>query len=169
MSYPSTPRRKQEKTYVLPEARRKRLLKKRRKTQRTPEGRRRKRAAIKKRAETKARTGIHGGRQLGQFDGYTPEESNAIWAAAELQAKEDMEKLIEAGVVDPNEEKANEALEAALTVMRTPGGARDTLQAARLVLDFTRAKPAAKSEVTVKTAEDWLAAVTKDAISSNES
>lgn len=51
---------------------------------------------------------------------------------------------------------AQEALTEAVTVMRGPVSAKDKLSAARLVLDFTKAKPAAKSEVTVNTAEDWL-------------
>jgi hypothetical protein len=53
-------------------------------------------------------------------------------------------------------EASEEALTGAITVLRGPVSAKDKIAAARLVLDFTMAKPVAKSEVTVSSAEDWL-------------
>ena len=50
-----------------------------------------------------------------------------------------------------------EAMESAVEIMRTEGGTRDRLAAARLVLDFTKQKPVTKSDVTVGKAEDFLA------------
>jgi hypothetical protein len=55
--------------------------------------------------------------------------------------------------------RAEEALESACLVLRTSNQAATKLQAARLILDFTKAKPASKSTVTVKTAEDWLSSI----------
>ena len=51
---------------------------------------------------------------------------------------------------------AVEALKAAVEIMREPGQNRDRLTAARMVLDFTKTKPAAKSEVTIGKAEAFL-------------
>ena len=58
----------------------------------------------------------------------------------------------------PKNEFAKEAIEAAVESMRMDAiNVKDKLAAARLVLEFTMAKPASSSEVTVKTAESFLA------------
>jgi len=51
---------------------------------------------------------------------------------------------------------AIEALKTAVQIMREPSQSRDRLTAARMVLDFTKTKPAAKSEVTIGKAEAFL-------------
>ena len=51
---------------------------------------------------------------------------------------------------------AIEALETAVQIMREPSQSRDKLTAARMVLDFTKTKPVAKSEVTIGKAEAFL-------------
>jgi hypothetical protein len=43
--------------------------------------------------------------------------------------------------------------------MRVPGETRERLAAARLVLDFTKSRPASKSEVTIGKAEEFLASL----------
>ncbi len=43
-------------------------------------------------------------------------------------------------------------------------GGSYTLTAARLVLEFTKAKPAAQAELTVRRAEDYLAEIAKDMV-----
>ena len=59
--------------------------------------------------------------------------------------------------IAPDEnEFAIEALKTAVEVMRVPGETRERLAAARLVLDFTKTKPAAKQEVSINKAEDFL-------------
>jgi hypothetical protein len=81
---------------------------------------------------------------------------------ARLEATLSMKKLTKAGVLtDDTAPEAREALHTALEVMRMPGDPKSKLAAARLVLDFTKAKPASKSEVTINTAEEWLAQVTE--------
>lgn len=55
-----------------------------------------------------------------------------------------------------DDEYAVEALKAAVEIMREPGQTRDRLTAARMVLDFTKTKPASKSEVTIGKAEAFL-------------
>jgi hypothetical protein len=60
---------------------------------------------------------------------------------------------------DIDDDYAKEALTTAVEVMRVPGETRERLAAARLVLDFTRSKPAAKSEVTIGKAEEFLSSL----------
>lgn len=55
-----------------------------------------------------------------------------------------------------DDEYAVEALKTAVEIMREPGQTRDRLTAARMVLDFTKTKPASKSEVTIGKAEAFL-------------
>lgn len=103
----------------------------------------------------------------GVFDGHTKASAGAIWKQAGQEAKLIMKYLKENDMVEtPKDDKyagmADEALEAAITVVRTPANEQTRIAAARLVLDFTRSKPAAKSEVNVKTAEDWLQNVFED-------
>ena len=57
------------------------------------------------------------------------------------------------------DEYAKEALGTAVEVMRMQGETRERLSAARLILDFTKQKPVAKSEVAVAKAEDFLASL----------
>lgn len=52
--------------------------------------------------------------------------------------------------------RAEEALEFAIGVVRVQAPLKDKLAAARMVLDFTKTKPAAKSDVTVHNAEQFL-------------
>jgi hypothetical protein len=68
-------------------------------------------------------------------------------------------------IVDPRSE---ESLEAAIEIVRAKAkdplrdgqdylySAGDRLKAAKLVLEFTKAKPAAKNDVTIRRAEDFL-------------
>lgn len=57
---------------------------------------------------------------------------------------------------------AKEALTTAVEIMREPGQNRDRLTAARMVLDFTKTKPASKSEVTIGKAEAFLSSLLAD-------
>jgi hypothetical protein len=103
----------------------------------------------------------------GVFDGHTKATAAPIWKQAAEEAKIIVKYLKDNDMVDtPKDEKyaqfADEALEAAVTVVRTPANEQTRIAAARLILDFTRSKPVAKSEVNVKTAEDWLNNVMED-------
>lgn len=104
----------------------------------------------------------------GVFDGYTKATAEIAWKKAREEAKAIMKHMKENGMVDtpaPGDKHAQfaeEALEAAITIVRTPMNEQQRLAAARLVLDFTKSKPVAKNEVTVKTAEDWLQNVLED-------
>jgi hypothetical protein len=105
------------------------------------------------------------GRPAGVSDGMRKAEADVAWAVARASAKETIAKMIENKVIEPSDDqRANEALEVAMTIMKGPSAHQaEKLRAARVVLEWTRAKPAAKSEVTIQKAEDWLALVTADA------
>ena len=100
------------------------------------------------------------GRVVGEGPGITRKRRGYLWGWAKRKARIDMEKILTA--FPDVDASAAEALEAALTVMRGPQSQTQKLAAAKLVLDFTRAKPTAKSEVTINAAEDWLASLGKD-------
>ena len=60
------------------------------------------------------------------------------------------------------DEYQKEALTTAVEVMRLVGETRERLAAARLVLDFTKSKPASKSDVSISRAEDFLASLLQE-------
>jgi hypothetical protein len=69
-------------------------------------------------------------------------------------------------VIEFADYRAEKAMEATLEVMeykddngKRLGDPRNILMAARLIFEYTQPKPASKSEVTVKSAEDWLASL----------
>jgi hypothetical protein len=84
-----------------------------------------------------------------------------FWRQARFEATLTMKKLDKAGVLNDADDQAREALHAALSIMRMEIAQKDRLAAARLVLDFTKAKPAQRTELTVNKAEEWLAQVTQ--------
>tara|TARA_R110000764_G_scaffold17111_6_gene47123 strand:- start:8345 stop:8821 length:477 start_codon:yes stop_codon:yes gene_type:complete len=96
------------------------------------------------------------GRPSGVPHGHTKDSI----APLRVKAKEEAKRVVK--YMEDNGEKfedqyAKEAMESAVEIMRTEGGTRDRLAAARLVLDFTKQKPVTKSDVTVGKAEDFLA------------
>ena len=95
------------------------------------------------------------GRPKGVPDGYTQETIKPIRENAKKFAEDFVSKK------DIKNNYAKEALQTAVEVMRTPAADRERLSAARLVLEFTEAKPAAKSEVTLHQAEAWLEELAK--------
>ena len=113
----------------------------------TPEGR-----ALRKQWSNKPKK--NAGRPRGTPDGYTAEMIKPI----RKQAKADAERIVAimAKENDIDDEYAVEALKTAVEIMREPAQNRDRLTAARMVLDFTKTKPAAKSEVTIGKAEAFL-------------
>jgi len=89
-------------------------------------------------------------------------EADAIRTAAALEAKKIVALMIDETTAD--DPRAVEALEYAVTVIRakdengkTTEGTRERLAAAKLVLDFTKSKPATTLNATVTKAEDFLA------------
>ena len=103
-----------------------------------------------KRKEWSARKRKNPGRPKGVPDGYTKETIKPIRENAKKFAEDFVSKI------DIKNDYAKEALQTAVEGMRTPTADRERLSAARLVLEFTEAKPAAKSEVTLHQAAAWL-------------
>ena len=116
----------------------------------TPEGR-----ALRKQWSTKPKR--NAGRPVGALDGYTAAQLVPIREKARAEA--DKVVSIMSSQFDINDEYSKEALRAAVSIMREPAQNRDKLTAARLVLDFTRSKPAASVEVTVGKAESFLSSL----------
>ena len=119
----------------------------------TEEGR-----ALRRHWSTKPRK--NAGRPRGVPDGYSKETIVPIRAKVKAEAKKAVE--IMAKEFDIEDEYAKVALETAVEVMRTVGDNRERVAAARLVLDFTRQKPASKSEVALSKAEDFLSGLLED-------
>lgn len=124
----------------------------------TPEGRAKFAAMMK--------TKKNGGRPLGVPDGYGDGKIKPVVE----QAQKDAKKVV--GIMkqdyEINDPRAEEALETAVEIMRTPVHNRDRLQAAKLILDFTKVKPVAKSEVTLNNAEAFLTSLLDDDGEQNE-
>jgi hypothetical protein len=100
--------------------------------------------------------------RFGVPDGMRKKQAEQLNQVAAESAKETMADLKKAGVLNGEDPRSEEALEAAIKVMRKPGDKKVQLAAARLVLDFTKSKPATKTEMTVNKAEEWLKAITED-------
>jgi len=115
----------------------------------TPEGR-----ALRKQWSSKKKK--NAGRPVGVVDGYTAEQLVPIREKARKEAERIVAIMSEQFDVD---DFGKEALQAAVAIMREPAQNRDKLTAARLVLDFTRSKPAASVEVTVGKAESFLSSL----------
>lgn len=99
------------------------------------------------------------GRDVGHPWGVRKGELKKLQRRAAKQVKIDMENIKKNHEVDP---RAEEALEGALTVLRAPNNQTAKLHAAKLILEFTKSKPVAKSEVSVNKAEEWLASLTNE-------
>ena len=119
----------------------------------TEEGR-----ALRRKWSTKPRK--NGGRPRGVPDGYRKETIEPIRSKVKIEAKEGVRIMSETNNIE--DEYAKTALETAVEVMKTPGENRERVAAARLVLDFTKSKPSAKSEVSISKAEDFLASLMTD-------
>ena len=118
----------------------------------TPEGR-------ELRRQWSAKAKGKSGRPKGVPDGYRKETIEPILNKAKKEAKRIVDIMAEKYEIE--DEYAKAALETAVEIMRVPGENAQRVAAARLVLDFTKQKPVAKSEVTV-TAEDFLSTLAEE-------
>jgi len=104
-------------------------------------------------------------RPTNQTPGKPRDFTNAQWAevqaTARLDAKRIMKKMKDSGQL-PDDPRAVEALEKAVTTLKASTAPKDVAALARLVLDFTKAKPAQKVDHTVRTAEDILDEMAED-------
>lgn len=102
-----------------------------------------------------------GGRKPGVPRNLTSAQHAQLVAEQQPEIERMIKKMADQGIL-PDDPRAEEALTKTMTVLRTAETNRDKLAAARLVLDFTKSKPTAKIEHTVKTAEDFLDEMTDD-------
>jgi len=119
----------------------------------TEEGR-----ALRRYWSTKPRK--NAGRPRGVPDGYRREQIEPIRAKEKKEAKRIVEIMSKEYSIEDDYAKA--ALETAVEVMRVPGDNRERVAAARLVLDFTKSRPVAKSELAISKAEDFLAGLLEE-------
>lgn len=119
----------------------------------TPEGR-----ELRRQWSTKKRK--NPGRPKGVPDGFRRDQIEPIRADAKKEAKQLVSIMKEKFNIE--DQYSVEALETAVEVMRVPGETRERLAAARLVLDFTKQKPVAKSEVSIGKAEEFLSSLLED-------
>jgi hypothetical protein len=91
--------------------------------------------------------------------------TDSQWAAVQAEAARDAKRIIakmKAAGQLPDDPRAVEAREKAVKTLRESTSAKDVAALGRLVLDFTKAKPAQKIEATVRTAEDFLDEMAED-------
>ena len=100
------------------------------------------------------------GRPRGVPDGYRREQIEPIRAKEKQEAKRIVEIMSKEYSIE--DEYAKAALETAVEVMRVPGDNRERVAAARLVLDFTKSRPVAKSELAISKAEDFLSGLLEE-------
>lgn len=112
------------------------------------------------RATASKRLSSNIGKCLGLRKGGNKQDVLWEWKVVKEQVKRDMAIIKSAGIV--LDDAAEEALGMTLELMRGPGDGKLKLAAARQVLEWTKAKPAAKSEVTVNSAEAWLASLEEE-------
>lgn len=96
----------------------------------------------------------------GQAKGLLKEEAEEAWKIAKEKAEIHMANIKK--VINVEDERAEKAMLATLEILESPMNQQLRLAAARQILEWTRAKPAAKSEVTVNAAEAWLASIAED-------
>ena len=104
-------------------------------------------SAARGRAVQPSRAGIPMGRST--------KHHQKILAAQRPEVDRIIKKMAKDGTL-PEDPMAVEALKSAMMILRTAETHKDKLAASRLVLDFTKAKPTAKIEHTIRSAEDLL-------------
>lgn len=88
--------------------------------------------------------------------GWTLRQYLPLLEEATQEAKRIVKHMVEDGKISADDEIGKEAMTTVLALMRAPGSPEFKLKAARTALEYTKARPTQKSEVTVKTAEDFL-------------
>jgi hypothetical protein len=97
----------------------------------------------------------HGARAPGTPPTWATQEYAPLLIAAEREAKRIYDIMEQDGLL-PEDPLAREALQEALKLMRAPGDKKFKHSVLRTILEYRLAKPTTKTDVTVRTAEDWL-------------
>ena len=103
-----------------------------------------------------ARKGNHNSTHTkGRPSHLTDAQWSAVLEVAALDAKRIIKKMKDAGQL-PDDPRAVLALETAVKHLKASESPKDVAALGRLILDFTKAKPAQKIDHTVRTHEDFL-------------
>ena len=105
--------------------------------------------------------------------GWTRYEAVAVRQQAAERAKKIVDKMIEEKVFAPDTKEARIAMEALVSIVQTKKltpedkgsplvAASEVNKAAKTILDFAQRRPVTSSQVTVKSAEDWLDEIAGD-------
>lgn len=122
-------------------------------------------AAARLRAQARHAEGVFN--RTGVPDGWAgrKHEVAEIRTVAREEATIIVKHMIDKEIVTPEDPRAEEALTVAVEIARDKTmQPASRLQAARIVLDFTRQKPATKADVTVRKAEDFLMGLAAEAL-----
>lgn len=87
--------------------------------------------------------------------GWTHDQYVLFLEEAKREAKRIIDIMADEGRI-PDDPEAKEAMTTVLALMRGPGSKDFKLKAARTVLEWTKSKPIAKHDHTIRTAEDFL-------------
>lgn len=87
------------------------------------------------------------------------EDAEPLWVQAKQQAKKDLKNLMEKFPDQFENDIVKEAVEATLECLRSPLNNDLKLRAARQILEWFKAKPVAKADITVNKAVDFLASL----------
>lgn len=98
-------------------------------------------------AAAEAKKRANAGRKPNQPDGLRAKEAEKLREQVKREAKIIVEKIAKDHNID--DQYAKEALETVVEIMRMPGDRDSKLRAAKTLLEFTKQKPVAKSEVAV--------------------
>lgn len=107
------------------------------------------------------------GKRTGVPDGMRKPEADKLWELAREKADYLMSELEKEGVIsfDPNvteDQMAKDALREAFVMAMSPLQAQIKMSALKTVLEYTKAKPASKTDLTLTSAQEWLRAVVED-------
>lgn len=112
-------------------------------------------------AQFRNKPGFASFRRMNTPDGMRKQDAVLAWAEARRKAQIHMANLKKAGLL-PEDDLVQKATLATLEIMESPMNQDMKLKAARQLLEWFKAKPVAKSEVTVNAAEAWLASIAEE-------
>lgn len=95
----------------------------------------------------------------GQHPGTPPYWTDRDYALLKMETEREAKRIYEIMEQDgilPEDPLAREALLEALKLMRAPGDKKFKHSVLRTILEYRLAKPTTKTDVTVRTAEEWL-------------
>lgn len=103
------------------------------------------------------------GRRKGHQDGVRLKDYLKTLEKAKATAEKAIRLMEDKNIWKADNDVAGKAMQAAIEVMESQIGTTDSkLKAAKVILEFTQTKPVQKNETTIKSAEDFLAALMQE-------